>query len=262
MWRTITGLAENASPTARLDAGDSFKSSLTHTFINDKRDYPLLPSSGYLLKSVSELAGFGPLTGDVGFFKTELESQAAIPIPLPGVEGTSGVSFNLGVRGGMLYPLTAGGGATPLQSRLNDRFQLGGPTDVRGFKISGLGPHDAQDAVGGDVYAAGGASLLMPLPQVGKDTPLRLQIFANAGRLLSLKGKSKDGAMSSDEVSSNMKRTLAELSNGLPSTSVGLGLVYAHPMARFELNFSLPLVHRRGEEARKGVSFGVGISFL
>jgi outer membrane protein insertion porin family len=68
--------------------------------------------------------------------------------------------------------------------------------------------------------------------------------------------------MTSDEVSANMKRTLAELRNGLPSASAGLGLVYAHPMARFELNFSLPLVMRRGEEGRKGVSFGVGISFL
>ena len=40
-------------------------------------------------------------------------------------------------------------------SRINDRFQLGGPADVRGFRLSGLGPHDGADAVGGDVYAAG-----------------------------------------------------------------------------------------------------------
>jgi outer membrane protein insertion porin family len=217
------------------------------------------------MKTVSEIAGFGPLKGDVGFWKSEAETQAAIPIPLPGIEGDSGVSFNVGLRGGMIYPLTAGGGDIPLQSRLSDRFQLGGPTDVRGFKISGLGPHDAGDAVGGDVYAAGGASLLVPLPRVGKEVPLRFQAFVNAGRLLSLKGKSKDkegGEMTSDEVSANMKRTFSELTNGLPSASAGLGLVYAHPMARFELNFSLPLVMRRGEEGRKGVSFGVGISFL
>jgi outer membrane protein insertion porin family len=265
MWRQITGLADTASPTVRLDAGDSFKSSLTHTWTNDKRDYPLLPSSGYLLKTITEVAGFGPLKGDVGFGKMELESQAAVPIPIPGIEGTSGVSFNAGLRAGMLYPLTAGGSDVPLQSRLNDRFQLGGPTDVRGFKISGLGPHDSGDAVGGDVYAAGGASLLFPFPRVGKDTPLRLQIFANAGRLLALKGKSKDkegGSMNSDEVYDNMSKTIRELRNGLPSCAAGVGVVYAHPMARFELNFSLPLVMRRGEEGRKGVSFGVGISFL
>ena len=56
--------------------------------------------------------------------------------------------------------------------------------------------------------------------------------------------------------------TLAELGNGLPSIAAGVGLVYAHPVARFELNFSLPLVVRRGEGARKGVSFGVGMSML
>jgi outer membrane protein insertion porin family len=39
-------------------------------------------------------------------------------------------------------------------------------------------------------------------------------------------------------------------------------LVYAHPMARFEINFSLPLVIRAKEEARKGLSFGVGVEFL
>jgi len=39
-------------------------------------------------------------------------------------------------------------------------------------------------------------------------------------------------------------------------------LVYAHPVARFELNFSLPLVVRKHEESRKGVSFGIGINFL
>jgi outer membrane protein insertion porin family len=267
MWRQITGLSDTASPTVRLDAGDSFKSSLTHIWTNDKRDYPLLPSSGYLLKTSTEIAGFGPLKGDVGFAKMEVESQGALPIPIPGIEGASGISFNAGLRAGMLYPLTAGGGDIPLQSRLNDRFQLGGPTDVRGFKISGLGPHDSGDAVGGDVYAAGGASLLFPFPRVGKDTPLRFQIFANAGRLLALKGKSKDKegegkSMSSDEVYDNMGKTLRELRNGLPSCAAGVGVVYAHPMARFELNFSLPLVMRRGEEGRKGVQFGVGISFL
>ncbi len=44
--------------------------------------------------------------------------------------------------------------------------------------------------------------------------------------------------------------------------AAGVGVVYAHPVARFELNFSLPLVIRRGEDARKGVSFGVGINML
>ena len=265
-WRQMTGLAEKASPTVRADAGDSFKSSLSHTWTRDTRDLPMLPSRGYLLRTISEIAGLGPLKGDVAFGKFELDSQAAVPIPIPGIQGDSGISFTAGLRGGLLYPLTPAGQSSPSHSRLNDRFQLGGPTDVRGFRLSGLGPRDGQDAVGGDVYAAGGASLLFPLPRVGKDTPLRFQTFINGGRLLGLKdlrhGEAREQPMSSGEVSSSVAQTLSELGNGLPSTAAGFGLVYAHPAARFEVNFSLPLVIRRGEEGRKGVSFGVGLSFL
>jgi outer membrane protein insertion porin family len=56
--------------------------------------------------------------------------------------------------------------------------------------------------------------------------------------------------------------TVAHLGDGIPSMAAGVGVVYAHPVARFELNFSLPLVLRRGEEGRKGLQFGVGINFL
>lgn len=256
LWRQITGLAEKASPTVRNDAGDSFKSSLSHTWTHDTRDIPMLPSRGLLMKTVTELAGLGPLKGDVAFGKFQFESQAALPIPIPGIEGDSGVSFTAGLRGGLMMPLTPGGQSQPTQSRLNDRFQLGGPTDVRGFRLAGLGPRDGQDAVGGEVFTAGGASLLFPLPRVGKETPLRLQAFVNGGRLLTLKESPSGSAV--DGVTS----TLSELTKQLPSAAAGLGLVYAHPAARFEVNFSLPLVIRKGEEGRKGISFGVGIEFL
>ncbi|KAF2028064.1 hypothetical protein EK21DRAFT_114266 [Setomelanomma holmii] len=251
IWRQVTSLAENASPTVRADAGDSFKSSLTHTWTNDKRDYPLLPNSGYLMKSVSELAGLGGLQGDVAFFKSEAESQVALPF------GDTGITLTASLRGGLIYPLALPGQNQPQASRINDRFTLGGPNNVRGFRLAGLGPHDGPDAVGGDVYAAGGASLLLPVPRVGKETPLRLQAFINGGRLLALKGQGKAG-----NVQNSFKKTLSSLTDELPSAAAGVGLVYAHPIARFEINFSLPLVMRAKEEGRKGLSFGVGIEFL
>ncbi|AEO59188.1 hypothetical protein MYCTH_2094326 [Thermothelomyces thermophilus ATCC 42464] len=270
VWRQLTGLAPTASPTVRADAGDSLKSSLTHTFTRDRRDNPMLPQSGYLFRSVSELAGWGPLNGDVSFAKTEVEASGALPVAIPGLAGKSGVSVGGGLRLGVLYPLPLGysltGAAQP--SRINDRFQLGGPNDVRGFKIGGLGPHDGVDAVGGDVFAAGSVNALLPLPRTGPDSPLRLQLYANAGRLVALnsKGTDKEGkeglAMDSAAVFKGVKSAVGKLTNGIPSLAAGVGLVYAHPVARFELNFSLPLVLRRGEEGRKGLQVGVGISFL
>ncbi|EFQ88473.1 hypothetical protein CFE70_009853 [Pyrenophora teres f. teres 0-1] len=260
IWRQVTGLAENASPAVRADAGDSFKSSITHTWINDKRDYPLLPNSGYFMKSVSEVAGWGPLKGDVAFWKSEAESQVALPF------GNTGITLTAGLRAGLLYPLALGGENQAQASRINDRFQLGGPTNVRGFRIAGLGPRDGPDALGGDMYAAGGASILLPIPRVGKETPLRLQAFINGGRLVALKNpnsKKEDGSFgSSSDVSSAIQKSFSALTAELPSAAAGVGLVYAHPAARFEVNFSLPLVMRAKEEGRKGLSFGVGIEFL
>ncbi|KAK2039184.1 surface antigen [Colletotrichum somersetense] len=269
IWRQVTGLRDGASPTVRADAGDSVKSSIKHTYQRDQRDNPQLPQSGYVLKSVFELAGFGPLGGDVAFSKNEMEVGGAVPIPIPGIDGPSGVSIGGGLRFGMLYPLplgfSLGGKAQP--SRINDRFQLGGPTDVRGFQYGGLGPHDGHDSVGGDVFAAGSVNMLFPLPYKGPDSALRFQVFANSGRLVAMKSKGKGDdethkGLDAGSVANSAWRALNDLATGLPSTAAGVGLVYAHPVARFELNFSLPLVLRRGEQGTKGLQVGVGINFL
>ncbi|KAL8697787.1 MAG: hypothetical protein Q9201_006934 [Fulgogasparrea decipioides] len=263
IWRQVTGLAEKASPTIRGDAGDSVKSSITYSVTNDERDYPLLPQSGYFTRSTLELAGWGPLQGDVAFGKAELEGQGAVPIPIPGTEGNSGVAFTTGIRAGLMYPLPLGFDSKPQASRINDRFQLGGPTDVRGFRLGGLGPRDGTDAVGGDVYAAGSANLLFPLPRLGPEKPFRIQAFVNCGRLLALKQSgNEEGELDAKLVQQSISSAVAELGKGLPSMAAGFGLVYGHPVARFELNFSLPLVIRKGEDARKGLQFGLGISML
>ncbi|KAI0116704.1 surface antigen-domain-containing protein [Daldinia grandis] len=268
-WRQLTGLAAEASPTVRGDAGDSAKSAISYLFQRERRDNPMLPQSGYLVKTATELAGWGSLGGDVGFSKSELEVAGAVPIPIPGIRGPSGVSIGGGFRAGLLYPLplTYGfGGASP--SRINDRFTLGGPTDVRGFSLGGLGPRDGNDALGGDIFAAGSVNMLIPLPRVGPESPFRLQLFANGGKLVAMKSKPRDDEktanqrLSAGTVFDGMVSATKDLGTGLPSIAAGVGLVYAHPIARFELNFSLPLVMRRGEEGRKGLQVGVGINFL
>ncbi|KAJ5108783.1 SAM50-like protein [Penicillium angulare] len=261
-WRQVTGLSEAASPTVRADAGDSVKSSIFHSWVSDQRDHPMLPSRGYYAKVFNEVAGWGPLKGDVSFWKSEVETQGALPIPIPGIKGDSGISFTTSFRAGLLCPLGLDSNSRPQLSRVNDRFFLGGPTDVRGFRLCGLGPREGGDSLGGDIYAAGSANLLFPLPRVGADRPIRLQAFLNGGRLLPLRTSQKTTPTTGGEVQDAVVSTISDLQNGLPSISAGVGLVYAHPAARFELNFALPLVLRKGEEGRKGLQLGIGISFL
>ncbi|KAJ5683186.1 SAM50-like protein [Penicillium macrosclerotiorum] len=261
-WRQLTGLAENASPTVRSDAGDSVKSSIFHSWVNDQRDNAMLPSRGYYAKIFNEVAGWGPLRGDVSFWKSEIEAQGAVPIAIPGIKGDSGISLTTGFRAGLLVPLGLNPDSRPQLSRINDRFFLGGPTDVRGFRLCGIGPREGTDALGGDLYAAGSANLLFPLPRVGADKPLRMQVFMNGGRLLPLRTSQKVSPTNSGEVQDAVISTISDLQTNLPSIAAGVGIVYAHPVARFELNFSLPLVLRKGEEGRKGLQLGIGINFL
>lgn len=298
-WRQVSGLLPAASATVRRDAGDSVKTSLAHSWVRDGRDSAVLPHEGVMLRASTELAGWGPLGrgSDVAFVRGEWEAQGAVPLPFVGslvswlglggkgasalskMEMPTGAALNAGLRFGALYPLPLGGydafspGSYARPSRITDRFTLGGPNDVRGFALGGLGPRDGSDAVGGDVFAAGSASVVLPLtPSLGRDSPLRLQIFANAGRLAAMpapKGKEKaaadgpeDGTLDGRQVWQGMSAAVRDLANGWPSMAAGVGIVYAHPVARFELNFSLPLVLRRGEEGIKGLQLGVGVSYL
>jgi outer membrane protein assembly factor BamA len=51
-WRYLLP-TENASFTVRKDGGNSLKSSITHTYTNDTRNDPILPTSGSLLKWIN-----------------------------------------------------------------------------------------------------------------------------------------------------------------------------------------------------------------
>lgn len=67
----------------REAAGQSVKSSVSHTFLVDSRDDRLFPTRGFYLKAAHEIAGFG---GDASFLKSETHAQVSRPI-FPGAVG-------------------------------------------------------------------------------------------------------------------------------------------------------------------------------
>lgn len=234
LWRQLTALQPAASAAMLAEAGDSLKSSISHSLVCDTRDDPLLPTSGSFFQTTAELAG-RVLGGDVSYIKLEAEESFALAV-------YRGVTASAGLRGGVLCSLD-------VASRFADRFQLGGPAGVRGFHQHGLGPRQGKDSLGGDVFLAGGASLFFPLPRTSPQSPLRLQLFVNGGSLL---------AMDPPQPAMDTARQLVRR----PSVAAGFGLVYRHPVARFELNLCLPLSARANERTQKGLQFGVGLSFL
>ncbi|KAK3085184.1 hypothetical protein LTR53_020101, partial [Teratosphaeriaceae sp. CCFEE 6253] len=66
----------------------------------------------------------------------------------------------------------------------------------------------------------------MPLPRVGKDTPLRLQAFINGGRLLALKSSASscsasDAKDTARKAAGSLMDTMSELTRQLPSAAAG-----------------------------------------
>ncbi|EAU81471.1 mitochondrial protein [Coprinopsis cinerea okayama7 len=229
--RHVRDLLPTASISMRQAAGESIKSSIFHSYTLDTRNDRIAATRGGYVKFYHEFSGLG---GDASFYKTEAEGQVSRPL-IPGL------SFSLAGRTGLLWGLNK-----PLL--FSDRFQLGGPTSVRSFKANGLGPHDGQDSIGGDIYYSVGASLIGDIPNKAH-WPLKGHLWVNAGRL-----EQVDRAR---PLTDNVKDMLAR-----PSISAGLGLIYRFDPVRVEVNLGVPLVASKSDGTRKGIQVGVGLEFL
>ncbi|KXS14304.1 hypothetical protein M427DRAFT_124394 [Gonapodya prolifera JEL478] len=232
-WRHVHNLSSNASMSIRSSAGHTLKSALHATLSHDVRDDPVLPTSGHAARVTAEVA-HPSLGGDVVGAKVDGELSL-------GRKLGHGFSVQAGLRAGLLVPLAG------YTTRVNDRWFLGGPTTVRGFRHHGIGPKDGEDALGGDAFWAAGVSLFTPVPWLGEG-PIKGHLFANVGGL----GILKDGPTA--------PALLDLVSN--PSASAGAGIAVRFSIARLELNYCLPLAMRRGDDARVGWQLGLGVQFL
>lgn len=223
---------EGASGSVLAHAGDDLKISVGYDVTKDGRDDKVLPTMGSHVSLSNEVT--------TAYSTTQFLKQA-----FSGSWATNWRDgrdiLNLSVRGGWLYALNG-------PSHLMDRFYLGGPNDVRGFFYNGLGARDHGDALGGDAFFSGGASLFTKFPGVSKESGLKLHTFLNFGSCVPWDH--------SDNTATLVKELLQ------PSVGCGFGIVFKHPVARFELNFVLPVVAHENDALRKGLQYGVGIQFM
>lgn len=114
----------------------------------DRRDSPLNPKSGYLLRLEPTLVSGDALGKGGGFFSDSflrLQVGASVFVPLWRGE----LVFGQGIRAGQAVPLASR--TTPIP--LEERFFLGGVRSVRGFEEDTLGPFSSsQVPTGGEFF--------------------------------------------------------------------------------------------------------------
>jgi outer membrane protein insertion porin family len=173
--------------------GASLKSALSHTFAATRLDEPMAPTSGGAIRLHTELAGVAPPLGDVSFVKQTLTASAFVPL-LPAGRVAVGAFLNAG----LLLPL---GQNAKRESSVCDRFFLGGPGSLWGFRTRGCGPRELRhnptgaalgeraprDTLGGDVMAVATGIVSVALPGSKLEAArVRAHAFGSVGGLTTL----------------------------------------------------------------------------
>jgi outer membrane protein insertion porin family len=168
-----------------LAQGAVFTSAIGYSLTYNTLDNNKNPTMGMLASLNQDFAGAG---GDVNYVKTTADLRNYREV-YPDIVGV------LHLQGGYV----TGWGGKDL--RMLDHFQMG-PSLVRGFAPSGIGPRDLSqlaytgyqgDALGGSMYWGASVEFQTPLYFLPKDSGVRVAAFADAGSLWNYVGDRHPG---------------------------------------------------------------------
>jgi outer membrane protein insertion porin family len=185
LGQSIGGLAayplctfDGEASVAIKDAQGSTLTSLAGlTLAYNTLDNVQLPRNGFYAELKPDVAGLG---GDSKFFRVAAEARYYKEF----YEDIVGIAR---VQAGHITSLSG-----PL--RITDQFFLG-PSLVRGFAPSGIGPRDVStldsrsNALGGSTYWGASYEVQFPIPLIPKDLGIKGAVFADAGSLFGYKSK-------------------------------------------------------------------------
>ncbi|RWS07008.1 hypothetical protein B4U79_10616, partial [Dinothrombium tinctorium] len=238
VWRDISSLSPNTSFAVREESGHTLKSSLKHVLTVDKREGIFVPESGSLFQVKQEYAGLG---GNVAFHKHEIEFQHNIPVMI-----LTDMWLQTSLRAGIMKNLH--------NNCITDRFFVGGPLNLRGYQIYGVGPHADGNALGANSYWLCNFHLYSNLPfNLGKSSIgkyCKTHLFLNSGNIVNF------------NFAGDIYRNTSLLFNKV-RFSLGIGLVFhIKAGARLEFHYCVPFNQQIGDKADKGLQFGFGAQFL
>ncbi len=245
-----------------LAQGAVFTSAIGYSLTYNTLDNNKNPTMGTLATLNQDFAGLG---GDVNYIKTTTDLRSYKEV-YPDVIGI------LHLQGGYV----SGWGGKDL--RMLDHFQMG-PSLVRGFAPSGIGPRDLSqlaytgyqgDPLGGSMYWGASVEFQTPLYFLPKDSGVRVAAFADAGSLWnyvgptswSVTGERINGALDCPTWNpAVLNPTPCPIDNGMYlRTSVGVGLIWDSPFGPLRFDYSFPLT-KSPYDRTQAFRFGGGTSF-
>lgn len=223
-------MSPGASPQLQLEKGSRIKSAINLTLTRDTRDNLMLPGKGYKAEIFTELAGGPALGGDTDIYKFGFNGQLYFTMPW---WEKNILSFNGSTA---VVEEWADGTRVPIF----DRFFLGGPNSVRGFRFRDVGPKDGPggEPLGGKTMAFIQSEYSIPVIE-----RVRFATFIDAGQVWS---ESYDWTTST------------------PNVGAGIGIRLNLPMGGgmpINLDYGWPIRRDANTDAGGQFSFNVGTKF-
>jgi outer membrane protein insertion porin family len=222
-----------ASLAIKQAEGETITSLVGLTFTFNSLDNPRNPTSGFYAELRPEVAGLG---GDSEFIRVTADARYYHEL----FEDVIGIAR---VQAGHVVAW----GSDDL--RILDHFFMG-PSLVRGFEPSGIGPRDNQgNALGGTTYAGGSLEVQFPLPLLPRDFGFKGAVFADVGTLVNYEGQRVFPG-----------QTLVVNDNEEIRSSIGASLLWASPLGPLRFDYAYALSKADGDQTQ-AFRFSGGTSF-
>ncbi len=223
-----------ASLALKQAVGQTLTSLFGYTLSYNSLDSNKSPTEGFLANVKQDIAGIGGTehylrtTGDLRYYRPIYDQIIGI----------------LHIQGGDLRSTDGG------QLRIVDNFNLG-PTLVRGFAPSGIGPRDvsagvdpAGNPLGGTEYFGASLESQFPLYGVPRDLGLKGAVFFDAGTLFGYRGQTNfaniTGGATSFSAPNYQQNSLITVGGDhtLIRSSAGVSLIWASPLGPIRFDFA------------------------
>jgi outer membrane protein insertion porin family len=235
--------------------GETITSLVGLNFVYNSLDNFRNPTSGFYGEIKPEVAGLG---GDSRYFRVSGEGRAYYEL----YEEIIGIAR---VQGGHI---AAFGGDN---LRVIDHYFLG-PSLVRGFAPSGIGPRDVgtvdarSNAIGGTTYFGGSLEVQFPIFGLPRDLGLKGAVFADAGTLFGYKGNTRfdvnrNGVIDPvggdcTAIGQSQQECLNVRDNKTIRSSVGASLLWASPLGPIRFDYAIALSKDEGVINANGTRVG------